>query len=186
MPLQSEEVLSHPVPMALVTASRDSLLRELAAETLRQFSEVRFVALGSSMLPTIYPGDCLTVTSYGGGVPCCGDIVLYRRSGEFRVHRIVGIEGDGPARSYHLRGDALAEHDPSISRAEILGRVDVLLRRGKLVAIDSVYEWPHRILRWIVLHSEFSTSLLLSLHAWRSRTHDYPPGKSAEVKVECS
>lgn len=172
--------------MPMVTELRDSLIRELAAETLRQFSEVRFVALGSSMLPTIYPGDCLTVKSYGLEVPQCGDVVLYRRSGEFRVHRIVRIVEDGPARSYHLRGDALAENDPPISRAEILGQVDFLVRRGKLVAIDSVYGWTHHILRWMVLRSEFATSLLLSWHAWRSRTQHHQPGKSGEIKVACS
>src|SRR5271157_970505 len=92
--------------------TRDSFKLELAAEILRKFGEVRFVARGTSMLPTIYPGDCLTVRSFGAAGPRRGEIVLCRRGGEFRVHRIVRLLEEGPATFYVLRGDALPDDDP--------------------------------------------------------------------------
>jgi len=100
--------------------SRDSLKLELAAEILREFSEVRFIAQGTSMLPAIYPGDCLTVRSFGTKAPRCGDIVLCRRADEFRVHRIASILEKGSAKSYVLCGDALTEADPPVSAGEFL------------------------------------------------------------------
>jgi signal peptidase I len=169
--------------------SREWLKRELAAETLRQFSEVRFVAHGSSMLPSIYPGDYLTAKSFGSAVPHCGDIVLCRRSGEFRVHRIVNILEDGPGTSYTLRGDALLENDPPVTRVEILGRVTSLLRRGKPVDLGSVEGLCHRVLRWIVRRSGVAGALLLGWHALLAREIqriDSLTGKSAEAKMECT
>src|SRR5208337_2732145 len=94
--------------------TRETCKLELAAEILREFSEVRFVAHGTSMLPAIYPSDCLTAKSFGAEAPRGGDIVLCRRAGEFRVHRIVSILEKGPAKFYVLRGDALTCDDPPV------------------------------------------------------------------------
>jgi hypothetical protein len=77
MPLQSEELLNAHLAMNAHSASRNAVRLELAAEALRRFSEVWFVARGSSMVPAIYPGDRLTVQTFGVEVPRCGDIVLY-------------------------------------------------------------------------------------------------------------
>jgi hypothetical protein len=171
------------------TQSREWLKGELAAETLRQFSEVRFVAHGSNMLPPIYPGDYLTVRSFGSAFPRCGDTALCRSSGELRVHRIVNILEDGPVTSYILRGDALLENDPPVARAEILGRVTSLLRRGKPVDLDSVKGLCHRVLQWIVRRCEVAGTLRLGWHALLAREIqriESLPGRSAEAKMECT
>src|ERR1700676_5182873 len=103
--------------------SRNAIHVELAAETLLRFSEVRFVARGSSMLPAIFPGDCLTVQSFSGDGPLVGDVVLVRRANDFLVHRVVRILDHQPQPGYVLRGDSLTQDDPPVSRSEILGRV---------------------------------------------------------------
>jgi hypothetical protein len=149
--------------------SRDSFKLELAAEILRKFSEVRFVARGTSMLPAIYPGDCLTVKSFGAAAPRCGDIVLCRRADEFRVHRIVGILEEGPAAFYVLRGEALTHDDPPIPAEELLGRVTSIARRGKSFAPNSPQRVHHRFLRSIVRRSKVATVLLLRWHASQAR-----------------
>jgi hypothetical protein len=187
MSLQSEEFLNHMLTMNSAPPSRDSLKLELAAETLLQFSEVRFVAHGTSMLPSIYPGDCLTANSFGSKVPRCGDIVLCRRAGEFRVHRIVDILDETSATLFILRGDALLENDPPVSRTEILGRVTSLLRRGKSFDLDLVKGLRHLALRSLVRRSKFSAVLLLrwnSMQAgnvWHAKSL---PRKSAETTTE--
>jgi signal peptidase I len=159
--------------MDTTTESRFRLKRELVAETLQEFSQVRLVVHGTSMLPAIYPGDCLTVSSFGSAVPCCGDIVLCRRAGEFCVHRIVRIRENRTATWYVLRGDALPEDDPPIPGCELLGRVTSLLRRGKVFELHKAKTLHHRLLRSMIRRSEFTAALLLGWHGLLLRMNLY-------------
>ncbi len=149
--------------------SRNACKLELAAEILREFSEVQFVAHGTSMLPAIYPGDCLTVKSFGTKAPRCGDIVLCWRAGEFRVHRIASVLEKGSAKFYVLCGDALTEADPPVPAGELLGRVTSIASLGESFKPNS----PHKIhlpfLRSIVRCSKVATVLLLRWHAMQTR-----------------
>jgi signal peptidase I len=149
--------------------SRNAVRLELAAEALRRFSEVRFVARGSSMLPAIYPGDCLTVQTFGTAVPRRGDIVLYNRGGEFCVHRIVNIFEEDAALFYVLRGDALTDYDPPVAACELLGRVTSQERRGERLDPNSTTGTLYRAGRAMVRRSKFAALLLLRWHAMRER-----------------
>lgn len=144
--------------------SRSALKRELAVESLRRFSEVRFVAHGSSMVPTVYPGDCLTVKSFGCQAPRARDIVLYLRADEFRVHRIVSILIKNEMLFYVLCGDALTDHDPPVPASELLGRVVSVLRRGKPCEPRLKTGAHHSALRLIVRRSKLAALLLLRWH----------------------
>jgi len=169
--------------------TREACKLELTAEILREFSEVRFVAQGTSMLPTIFPGDCLTVESFGAEPPRRGDVVLCRRGDAFRVHRIVRILEKGPATFYVLRGDALTEDDPPVSAGDLLGRVTSLARRGKSVQLDSAQRVSHRLLRSIVRRSKIATVLLLRWHASGGRDFLHAESSSArsvEARTECT
>lgn len=169
--------------------TRETCKLELAAEILREFSEVQFVARGTSMLPVIYPGDSLTVKSFGAAAPRCGDIVLCRRADEFRVHRIVSILEEGPAAFYVLRGDALTNDDPPVPASALLGRVTSVARREKAVQLNSVQRMHHRFLRSIVRRSKFAAVLLLLWHAMRTRDFLHAetlPASSVGAKAECT
>ncbi len=155
--------------MQTAAPSRETLKLELAAEVLREFAEVQFVARGSSMLPTIYPGDCLTVKDFGDGAPRCGDIVLCRRGDEFRVHRLVRILGEGSATLYVLRGDALTEQDAPVGGGELLGRVTSLARREKFLKLRRPIGVRQRVLRLLVRQSKIAGALLLGWHAMQER-----------------
>lgn len=174
--------------MKAAPQSRYACQLELAAEILREFSEVRFVAHGTSMLPAIYPGDGLTVKSFGAEAPRCGDIVLCRRAGEFRVHRIVAILEQRPATLYVLRGDALTDDDPPVPACELLGRVTSLVRRGKPFELNSPNGIHYRLLRSIVRRSKVAVVLLLRWHAMQTanflHAESLPPG-SAQARTEC-
>jgi len=182
MSLQSEKFLNQVASMK-IAAPRDALKRELAAEILERFFALRFVAYGTSMLPSIYPGDCLIVESFGSAVPSCGDIVLCRRNGEFCVHRIVGISGERRNTRYTLRGDALLEDDPPLPVQELLGRVTSVLRRGKLLRFDRERGPGHRVLRWMLRRSNVTSVVLLRWHRMLARE---TPGESAAVRTECA
>jgi hypothetical protein len=144
---------------------RNSLKLQLAAEILQRFSEFRFVAHGTSMLPSIYPGDCLTVKAFDSALPGCGDIVLCRPAGEFRVHRLVRILKQGPTTLYILRGDALEQDDPPVPASALLGRVTCVLRRGKPRKLDSGKGLSHRVLRSMVRRSNLTSAILLGWHS---------------------
>ncbi len=149
--------------------SRGEIHLDLAAETLLQFSEVRFVAHGSSMLPAIFPGDCLTVQSFSDVGPRVGNVVLVRRANDFLVHRVVRILNDQLQSVYILRGDSLTQDDPPVSRIEILGRVTSLNRAGKSLQVSSQSTPAQRALRLFVRHSSFAVALLLRWNIFRSQ-----------------
>src|SRR5438445_11078032 len=84
--------------------------RELLAEVARKFWGIRFKATGDSMLPSVWPGDLLTVRRQSFSELQNGEIVLYEREGAenaltrpygpaspkgrgFVAHRIVGRRG---------------------------------------------------------------------------------------------
>src|SRR3981081_828996 len=69
--------------------SRSEIYMELAADTLRQFGKVRFVAHGCSMVPSICPGDLLTICSVAPSRLAPGDVVLTSREGRFYIHRLL-------------------------------------------------------------------------------------------------
>src|SRR5438552_5252219 len=65
--------------------------RELLAEVARKFGEIRFKATGDSMLPSVWPGDLLTVRRQSFSEFQSGEIVLYEReAGENTLTRPYG------------------------------------------------------------------------------------------------
>jgi len=183
MSLQSEKFLNPVALMKIAARPRDALKRELAAEILQRFSALRFVAYGTSMLPSIYPGDCLTVESFGSAIPSRGEIVLCRRGGEFCVHRIVAISGERPDTRYILRGDALLEDDLPLPAHELLGRVTSILRRGKPLRLDRKRGLGQRALRSMVRRLNVASVLLLGWHSMLARE---TPKESDVVRTECA
>ena len=59
----------------------------LAAELLRGGGTVHLKAWGTSMLPSVWPGDLLTIQSAADDEVVPGDIVLVLRDNRFFVHR---------------------------------------------------------------------------------------------------
>ena len=61
----------------------------LAAEMLRSQGTVLLKAWGASMLPSVWPGDLLTIQNAAHDEVVPGDIVLMMRKNRFVVHRLV-------------------------------------------------------------------------------------------------
>src|SRR5208282_2077706 len=66
----------------------------LAAEMLRDCGKVQLRAWGTSMLPSVWPGDLLTIQSVAQDEVVPGDIVLVLRDHRFFVHRLVEMRQD--------------------------------------------------------------------------------------------
>ena len=143
--------------MDLTGELQDAAKRDLTAEVIRRFGEVRLRVTGTSMLPSVWPGDILTVRRRSASELRTGRIILCYRNQAFVAHRLIGKHGDGVI----TRGDSLRFDDPPFRHDEILGDVTSILRDGRPVALTRV--WWHRIGSSIVRHSELCTRILLSL-----------------------
>jgi hypothetical protein len=121
------------------------------------------------MLPSIYPGDILTVrrTEIACVVP--GDIVLYTREDRLYAHRVVEKIDDGEGILLLTRGDTLAENDPPVSAAELLGRVASIVRGPLRLAPGRELSAYCRLVAGLVGRSTWFAGLVLRLHGLRRR-----------------
>jgi hypothetical protein len=117
------------------------------------------------MLPAIWPGDVLWISRCSLAEARLGDIVLYTRHHRLFVHRIVARSG---ARLI-TQGDGIAEPDPPVDAAELLGKVVRVLRRGKSVRIRSRLRLAGRAVATLVRRSPLAGRLLTRLHHLQHR-----------------
>lgn len=145
------------VPMDMAGEVHDAAKRELAAQVVRQFGEVRLQVSGASMLPSIWPGDVLTVRRRSVAEMLPGQVALCYRDGGFVAHRVIGRRGD----ELITRGDSHTFEDSPFSSDHVLGEV-VSIRRGDRSVSLSPGGW-HRAGSWMAARSEVCTRMLLRL-----------------------
>jgi signal peptidase I len=143
----------------------------LACDILRSGGTLRLQALGTSMLPCIWPGDVLTLQSISGDDITVGDVVLFVRAGRFFVHRVVRKEGSG----WITRGDAVPQNDPPVEITELLGTATSIQRNGRVITPRRPNFAEHFLAR-LLCHSDFCRNLFLRLGC--ARLPD-PPGEWA-------
>jgi len=158
-----------------MTDRRNELKGELFRETLKAFGQARLAVTGTSMLPTIWPGDVVEVRRESVAEISAGDVVLCARHGGFLAHRVV-YRGTGVSPVRHgqdahatliTRGDALRTPDAPVSPDELLGRVTAILRRGRRT--EPRLTRSRRLASWIMVRSDFCTRVLLHIHRIISR-----------------
>src|SRR5271157_1377561 len=103
MPVQSEDFVT------VMTEIREGHKLDLAAQVLSSGGAIRLQALGTSMLPSIWPGDVLSIEHKPGEEIVPGDIVLVARDGRFFIHRLIEKHNSG----WITRGDSLPQPDPA-------------------------------------------------------------------------
>jgi len=113
--------------------TRDECGCSLAAEVLEKNGTVRVRVSGQSMLPTLWPGDVLTIESKHLADAKPGDVVLYDRDGRFFVHRLVSKSAENA--SFVTRGDSMMETDPSVPAESFLGTVAYAMRGETIIVI---------------------------------------------------
>jgi hypothetical protein len=131
---------------------------DLAIEVLREFGEVRFVARGASMLPSIRPGDMLVVRQARIGEIRMGDVVLYVRNECFYAHRAICLDSQ---LRLTTRGDALAQADAPVDESELLGQVTAVIRGSKTIRLTQEQGAWIRFMRRVLQRSDFATLCLL-------------------------
>src|SRR5205809_3875148 len=93
--------------------------RSLAAEVVSSFGEVCVRVTGSSMLPSVWPGDILTICRTDMAAVLRGEIVLSRCNGWLLAHRVVGKVECLREQFLMTRGDSLLFADPPVSREDL-------------------------------------------------------------------
>jgi len=111
-------------------AMNERMHLELAADLLERGERLSLRVRGSSMLPSLFPGDLLTFRRCAPAEIVVGDIVLFLREDRCFVHRVaerMTVGGDSRIRT---RGDALPACDPPVGETELLGRLLAVERKG--------------------------------------------------------
>ncbi len=142
----------------------------MAAEVLRSCGEVRLQVRGTSMLPTLWPRDRLTIQSTQFEPVLPGDIVLYARQDRLFIHRVTQKSDRAGSRFLVTRGDAMAEADPPVLAAELLGKVISVHRCGNVIEPDREFSVSRCLVGMLLCNSGLLRGMALRLHAWRVRS----------------
>jgi hypothetical protein len=133
----------------------------LLFQGLSQGHPMKFRSLGKSMMPTILPGDMVTIVPHGS--PRLGDIVLMSQGEGMVLHRIMA-QCSG---RIFTKGDATARFDAPIDGNLLRGKAILVQRHGKAHVLD--YPWS-RLGGWVLSLAIVPLRLLLNslifLRAW--------------------
>jgi signal peptidase I len=124
----------------------------LAAEALRTWGVLKLRATGVSMLPTLWPGELLTVQSCRAEQFEPGEIVLYMRRGRFFIHRVVRKQVTGDEAYLITRGDCMPEDDPPVRSGEVLGKITEIQRAGSVFLPARNLSPFRRIVAYMLCH----------------------------------
>lgn len=145
----------------------------LAAEVLQSSGTLHIRAMGTSMLPTLWPGDLVTIQSQDFEQVEPGEIVLFLREGRFFLHRAVKKSGVGKAVFLLTRGDSMPQNDPPVQPGELLGRVTGIRRGGSVIAPVRRLSWFDLMLARLLGYSNLCQRLALRR---RGRGRDFNSG----------
>jgi signal peptidase I len=137
----------------------------LVGEVVRTFGEVRLRVFGTSMAPSILPGDLISVRRAGLDEIRPGEIVLFTRDRNLAVHRVVA-KTTNLSESYAItRGDRLRQNDPPVPSSELLGRVHAIERGQQRFQPAAGLSVSERIIVMLLRSSDSATYLYLRLAA---------------------
>jgi signal peptidase I len=156
--------------------ARDESRCGLAAEALRSWGELQLRATGVSMLPTLWPGDVLTIQSCRPDQAELGEIVLFMRWGRFFIHRIVSKNPGAGDEFLITRGDCMPKNDPPVRSGDFLGRITEVRRAGSMFQPARNLSPFRRVLAYMLCHWELSRRVGLGLWARRAKRDCYLDG----------
>lgn len=145
----------------------EDLKLAMVTSALHSGITVRLKAWGTSMLPSLWPGDVLTIQSAGRASVAPGDIVLAVRNEHFFIHRLVKIVDLPRCSQVILRGDAMPHNDPPSQASEVLGRVCRIQRKHRIVIPRREVSPISRTLGTVLCNWQVLRSFALRLHSIR-------------------
>jgi signal peptidase I len=125
---------------------------ELFLNVLQRAKRARLRVVGTSMLPTFYPGDTIVVEALLPSMIQAGDIAVCIRDGRLCTHRVA--KRHGPL--LVTRGDANPQFDTEIPASECVGRILTIERKGAKLR-------RRALLSLCIRRSELAKKLFLSI-----------------------
>ncbi|MBU0763769.1 MAG: signal peptidase I [Bacteroidetes bacterium] len=119
------------------------LLQMLNESLLREGMGVRVRVTGSSMRPFIRDNDIAVVESISEESLKKGDIIVYRMSQQYVVHRLLKIIISEYETLYVCKGDSCCRKDMPVAAEHIYGRVS-LIERGSRRFNMNHRKWTRR------------------------------------------
>lgn len=150
------------------TQTADECKTALAAETLRASGSIWLRVLGSSMLPSIWPGDIVKIEEVLIDEVVPGDIVLCDRNDRFFVHRLLRRSEFKDRIHWVTRGDSMAQNDPVFLEGQLLGRVSTILRGDRAIIPKRRLSYLGRFLGWTICQVDSVRNLALRFHSLRT------------------
>jgi hypothetical protein len=147
--------------MPVTTEIREENKLDLAAEVLRGGGAIRLQALGTSMLPSIWPGDILNIESTSGAEAIPGDIVLLERDHRFFIHRLIKKHES----LWTTRGDSLPHDDDPVSKSQVLGKVSAIQRINRTIIPVRQLRPVHRAFAKALCHWDSFRNIALSVRS---------------------
>jgi len=147
-------------------SARERAAKSLTEEVVRIFGWVRLRVLGTSMAPSILPGDLVSVERAKLDEVSSGEIVLFSQNGRWFVHRVVSRRSDPAMACLITRGDRLDYDDAPVTSSDLLGRVTRIDRGDRhFEPVPAVRGWKQAMSR-VLRTSDFATSVYLRLASW--------------------
>ena len=137
----------------------------LLVDALRTHGSCCFRASGTSMLPTLWPGELVLIERRAIPEIEPGDIVLYQRDGCFFLHRVESVHADCASVLIMIRGDAMPQHDPPVSAEQLLGVLTGVRRDGDWAPIPRRMPVVARQMAGMARRSELFSRLLWRAYA---------------------
>jgi len=135
--------------------------QQLLAEVLLSGGSARLRVTGSSMLPTIWPGDVAVLERVTPANLGAGDVILFQQNARLFLHRIVAL--GSAANEFVTRGDAMPQADPVVRADQILARVTAVERERKIIHRFALSPWT-KIFGIAVAHSDLVGRVALRLN----------------------
>ena len=162
MPVCQEEVIAaNPMDAQVLDHCKSSL----AVQVLTDSGALQLRVTGSSMLPTIWPGDFLTIRSASVHQAQIGDVVFCRKRGQFVVHRVVRKLASGLI----TRGDSMPSDDSGTPGHNVLGLVTEVRRNGATIVIPNQLSIVHWLSGRILARCDLLLRLVLRWHTSRGK-----------------
>src|SRR5277367_5233111 len=102
---------------------------EMTAELVQKFGAARLRVLGSSMAPTLRPGDILSVRRAAPEEILVGQLIVFSSGPRLITHRVVTVVQDAGARRWITRGDRAVCDDPAVLPENLIAVVESVSRR---------------------------------------------------------
>jgi signal peptidase I len=128
---------------------------DLVADVAQISGKVQLRVGGFSMAPALWPGDLVTIARCDPSELQPNSIIVFRQNERLVIHRFIRWAGDRVV----TRGDARPRCDEPVTVAEVLGRVESILRNGRQIVLQPSF-WQRGIAA-VLRRSEWFTWLFL-------------------------